>query len=164
MNTKNLKRGNPETQFHSGRGNGRGAVENGEKSGRSRREKADLRKAMQDLLSENFKQSDGTEISGANALATVALRQALDPDSKNWSKAFEYVLKLTGMDKAPEEMKMLLARAMLIQAQAETIKKIGDTSSGKLLELLNGLKENNDLHEETAGADASMANEPTETN
>lgn len=39
---KNLKRGNPATQFHPGRGNGRGAVENGEKSGEARREKRSI--------------------------------------------------------------------------------------------------------------------------
>lgn len=161
MNDENLKAGKA-TQFKSG--DKQGKSEAGKASGRSRRQKADMRHAMQDLLANTYKQADGAEITGTNALVLTAMKQALDPDSKNWAKAFEYVMKLTGMDKNPEELKMMLARAMLIQAQAETIKKIGDTSSGKLLELLNGLKENNDLHEETAGVDASMANEPAETN
>ena len=135
----------------------------GKASGRSRRQKADMRQAMQDLLSNTYKQADGTEITGTNALVLTAMKQALDPDSKNWAKAFEYVMKLTGMDKAPEEMKMMLAKAMLIQAQAETIKKIGEKSDGKLLELLNGLRESNDLHTETEGANAPLAEEQAET-
>ena len=135
----------------------------GKASGRSRRQKADMRQAMQDLLSNTYKQADGTEITGTNALVLTAMKQALDPDSKNWAKAFEYVMKLTGMDKAPEEMKMMLAKAMLIQAQAETIKKIGEKSDGKLLELLNGLRESNDLNTETEGANAPLAEEQAET-
>ena len=163
MNDENLKAGKA-TQFKSGDKAAESGSKGGKASGRSRREKANMRQAMQDLLDATYKQPDGSEITGTNALVMTALKQALDPDSKNWAKAFEYVLKLTGMDKAPEEMKMLLARAMLIQAQAETIKKIGDKADGKLLELLNGLKEPYDLHSETADANASVANEPTETN
>jgi len=45
MNEQNLKRGNLATAFHAGEGNGRGAVENGRKSGEARRRK----KAIQQL-------------------------------------------------------------------------------------------------------------------
>jgi hypothetical protein len=161
VNDENLKAGK-KTQFKAG--DKQGKSEAGKASGRARREKTNMRQAMQDLLDATYKQPDGSEISGTNALVMTALKQALDPESKNWAKAFDYVMKLTGMDKAPEEMKMMVARALLIQAQAETIKKIGDKADGKLLELLNGLKEPYDLHTETADADASMADESTETN
>ena len=50
MNDENLRHGNPPTQFHPGRGNGRGAVENGEKSGEARRKKRTMKQAAKMLL------------------------------------------------------------------------------------------------------------------
>ena len=49
-NNGNLKRGNPETQFHKGRGNGRGAVENAEKSVAARKAKKDLKERLKMAL------------------------------------------------------------------------------------------------------------------
>lgn len=52
---ENLLKGNPATQFHPGRGNGRGAVENGEKSGIARANNATFRDLTIKVLDGNIK-------------------------------------------------------------------------------------------------------------
>ena len=142
MNDENLKRGNPATQFHKGRGNGRGAVENGEKSGRSRREKASIRQAVQDLLNGTYTNSDGSKMTGHQAIAQTIMHEALDKESKNWSKANDLLKEYAGENKTAEEMAMLRAQAALIQAKAELLTAADTTTLDKLDEILKEMKNN----------------------
>lgn len=128
MNTKNLKRGNPETQFHKGRGNGRGAVENGEKSGRSRRQKADIRAAAKDLLSLTTTATINGEtkkVTQAYAVALNLLVKALDSDDKQCIEAAKTLIQLTGANRSEEETEMMKAQAELTRAKAQAINSGG---------------------------------------
>ena len=72
-------------------------------------------------------------------------------------------MQMTNSLKSDEERQMLKAQAALIQAKADTIKKISEKSDGKLADLIAGLKED-DLHTETASTNEAVADEPAETN
>lgn len=159
MNDENLIQ-NKQTTPKERRENARKA---GKASARSRRAKADLRKAMQALLDGTYKNADGTSMTGHEAIASTILHEALNADSKNWGKANDYIMQMTNSLKSDEERQMLKAQAALIQAKADTIKKISEKSDGKLSDLIEGLKVNDDLHTETVAADAAMADKPTET-
>ena len=64
----------------------------GVKSGEARRRKRDLRLAMQKLLEDEYTTSDGSKISGAEAIALKQMEKALKGDAK----AFELVRDTSG--------------------------------------------------------------------
>lgn len=159
MNDENLIQ-NKQTTPEERRENARKA---GKASARSRKAKADLRKAMQALLDGTYKNADGTSMTGHEAIASTILHEALNADSKNWGKANDYIMQMTNSLKSDEERQMLKAQAALIQAKADTIKKISEKSDGKLADLIAGLKED-DIHTETASTNEAVAEEQAETN
>lgn len=71
-NTDNLNRGNPETQFHSGEGNGRGAVENGRKSGEARRRKRDMRETCEIILAMTLQDKEAAELMDIEDIQSLA--------------------------------------------------------------------------------------------
>lgn len=68
------------------------AKKGGIASGEARRRKRDLRLAMQKLLEDEYTTSDGTKISGAEAIALKQMEKALKGDAK----AFELVRDTSG--------------------------------------------------------------------
>ena len=68
------------------------AKKGGIASGEARRRKRDLRAAMEALLEKNYATTDGTEISGAEAIALKQMEKALKGDPR----AFELVRDTAG--------------------------------------------------------------------
>lgn len=161
MNDENLKAGKA-TQFTSGDKAVKSGSKGGKASGRARREKANLRKLAQQVLDDSYKDSAGNEYTGAELFVRGLVSNLANPDGKNWSKTMDLLISLTGAGKSKEEVEALKAQAALIQAKADTIKKISEKSDGKLADLIAGLKED-DLHTETAPTNAAVADEPAET-
>jgi len=61
-------------------------------SGEARRKKRDLRKAIEILLEKDFKDGNGNDVSGAEAIAIKQFQKALDGDTK----AFETIRDTAG--------------------------------------------------------------------
>ena len=113
VQNKNLKRGNPATQFHAGRGNGRGAVENGERSGAARREKSDIRKLMKMALDE---QIPGKSMTHAQRLVQSTLNIAENPRNGAAAiRAFETILHIIGQDEPEQRMETLDVLAEILK-------------------------------------------------
>ena len=98
-NTDNLKRGNPDTQFRSGRE----AVENGTKggkaSGKARREQAAFRDFFNSILDEDGGKYNGETISKKKLIAIKALKYLLDENelsAHEFARMFEIVRDTIG--------------------------------------------------------------------
>lgn len=127
MNNDNLLRGNPATQFTSDdNGNGRSAVENGRKSGESRRRKANLRKAMQEALEGKYKGKNGEELTGEEILIKSILANLSDPKGRNWAQAAKIAMLLAGADKSDDEKALIKAEAKIAKQNAEKNDNGGD--------------------------------------
>ena len=108
MNNENLKRGNPDTQFKSGRS----AVENGRKGGKktaeNKRKKKDLRDAMIAILEASYPDKNtGNMHTGIEVIVTELFKAATDRKSRNYNRSLDTLLALTGYDKSPEEKKRI---------------------------------------------------------
>lgn len=90
MNEKNLKRGNPDTQFKSGRE----AVENGRKGGKV----SGKAKSFRSMVKKHLKESPET----MEELYNVVLEKALSGDLK----AFEMLIELNGESPKQQEIKL----------------------------------------------------------
>ena len=92
-------------------------------SGEARRRKRDIRLALEALLEKSYKVSDGTELTGAEAIALKQMEKALKGDTK----AFELVRDTAG------------------QKPVDKVAVAGlDDEKAKLDELLNQRKERNE--------------------
>lgn len=120
-NEQNLKRGNPETQFTSDGVNGRGAVENGKASGKSRRRTANLRKVIQNVMNRTYTDEDGEQLTGVEKLAVTLYRIAVDPSDKNCLSAMRLLIELYGEDMSPEQKRKLKAETELLKARAKKL-------------------------------------------
>lgn len=128
------------------------ARENGKKgginSGKARRRKADLRKMAQQVLDGTYTDKHGKEFTGEEAIIQSLVANVASPNSKNWGKAMELLIKLSGADKSREENQKLKAEVALLKAKIKQIEQIGagidveDLSS--LVGLLNRGDTNND--------------------
>lgn len=123
-NVENLKRGNEATQFHTGRGNGRGAVENGEKSGEARRAKktmAELAKQIAKAPISNPKLKRQIEDLGlesedlTNAAVVVAgvYKSAVDGDIKAVEKWQEFTEVINQDEKLYELPARVIGKAFV---------------------------------------------------
>ncbi len=120
-NEQNLKRGNPETQFTSDGANGRGAVENGKASGKSRRRTANLRKVIQSVMNRTYTDEDGKQLTGVEKLAVTLYQIAVDPSDKNCLSAMRLLIELYGEDMSPEQKRKLKAETELLKARAKKL-------------------------------------------
>lgn len=124
------------------------ASKGGTNSGKARRRKADLRKMAQQVLDGTFKDKNGVEFTGEEAIIQSLVANLASPNSKNWGKAMELLIKLSGADKSREENQKLKAEVALLKAKIKQIEQIGagidveDLSS--LVGLLNRGDTNND--------------------
>ena len=109
------------------------ARENGRKggiaSGKSRREKSDLRKAVQGILDGTYKDINGNQISGMDLIVNGILKNAANPNSKNWSKAIDVIISLTGANKTELENLKTKAETELLKSQAEANKRASNAES-----------------------------------
>lgn len=152
-NEKNLKHGNPETQFQSGRK----AVENGSKggkaSGKARKRKADLRRMAQEVLDGTYKDRRGNEITGEEAVIRGLVANLTDPQGKNWGKAMDLLVVLLGANKSREEKQQIKAQTALTKAKVDMLTG-ADTSALDRLDAILGAMKNNAEHSTDSESEA----------
>ena len=99
----------------------------GIESGKVRKRTSDLRKAIQVILDGSYNVYDETGdlkvMTGIEIIAMKIFKEAITPKSRNWGKAVDTVLKLTGADTSPEQLKKAKAEIKLIQAKIKQIEQ-----------------------------------------
>ena len=100
----------------------------GKASGESRRRKADLRRMAQDILTGTY-EVNGEKKTGTELFAAGIVELMQNPYAKNWGKAAEVLMRLTGSDLTPDEIKKQKAEIALLKAKQQQIKSM--TISGE---------------------------------
>ena len=121
------------------------AVENGRQggiaSGKARRKKADLRKMAQAVLDGTYKDQNGNEVTGEELIVRSLIKNLSLPQGKNWGKAMDLLVQLTGAAQTKEMTDKLKAEAKLAKAKAaeiEAAKNEDIVMTDNFLEALNG--------------------------
>ena len=121
------------------------AVENGRQggiaSGKARRRKADLRKMAQAVLDGTYKDQNGNEVTGEELIVRSLIKNLSIPQGKNWGKAMDLLVQLTGAAQTKEMTDKLKAEAKLAKAKAaeiEAAKNEDIVMTDNFLEALNG--------------------------
>jgi hypothetical protein len=115
---------NKDTQFPTGEKQVETARQGGIASGEARRQKRDLRRALEILLEKTVsKDKDGKEISGAEAMALKQFEKALKGDTR----AFE-VIRDTAGQKPVEKVEMATIDQSVIDEVERMVFKDDDTT------------------------------------
>ena len=94
MNDENLKKGNPETQFKSGRKAVEAGRKGGKKSGEAKKKKADIKATVQDVLNDEYTDKSGRTLSGIGVLVVNLFRIAADPKNKQCITAMKMIFDI----------------------------------------------------------------------
>lgn len=94
-------------------------------SGKARRRKADLRKAMQEAMQTMFTDSKGKEATGEEIVIAGIIANLSDPKARNWGKALEAMLLLTGQNMTKEQIAKIKAETELTKAKTKAIQQDG---------------------------------------
>lgn len=139
-NTENLKPLNERTKEEQREIARKGGIN----SGKARRRKADLRKAIQimattEITDKNGKQATGIDIAVQGIIANLA-----NPNGRNWGKAMDTFITLLGANLSEEQKNKLIAETELTQAKAKTLSDTNIQGDGELPMLWKalGLTEN----------------------
>lgn len=127
------------TQFKKGESS-ETARKGGINSGESRRKRADLRRLAQAFLDGTYKDKDGNEATGAELFIRSLVDALCNPSGKNWGKAMELLIQLTGADVSKAEIDREKAETQLIKAkikQLETKFEHTEIEFDNFLEALN---------------------------
>lgn len=125
MNDENLKRSTPKEARENGR---KGGIQ----SGKSRKRKAEIRKAIQSILNNDYQVKDKSTgetqiMTGGEYLATTLFAMAIDPKNKNNIAAIKLLIDMSGDDKSPEELKKLKSEIALLDTKNKLLKSgLGD--------------------------------------
>jgi len=152
-NEKNLKHGNPETQFKSGREAAENGSKGGKASGKARKRKADLRRMAQEVLDGTYKDRRGNEITGEEAVIRGLVANLTDPQGKNWGKAMDLLVTLLGANKSREEKQQIKAQTALTKAKVDMLTG-ADTSALDRLDAILGAMKNNAEHSTDSESEA----------
>ncbi len=101
------------------------AKKGGIASGKARRQKADLRRAMQDALNSTFTDSKGKKATGQEIVMAGLIANLSDPKARNWGKAVEVMLLLTGQNMTKEQIAKIKAETELTKAKTKAIQQDG---------------------------------------
>ena len=117
-------------------------------SGKARRQKADLRKAMQDALNSTFTDSKGKKATGQEIVMAGLIANLSDPKARNWGKAVEVMLLLTGQSMTKEQIAKIKAEIELTKAKTKAIQQDGGSLAdiedlSPLADLLRGKEDGN---------------------
>lgn len=135
-NDENLEKGKA-TQFKSGDEAARNGQKGGVSSGRSRRKKADMRKAVQNLLDGTYNDDDGKTFSGAELMAVKLFEIATNKNDKQCIAAMKLILELTGQDKDALTDKKTKTEIKLLETKIKALSGLDDGETKKLLDSLN---------------------------
>lgn len=135
-----------DTQFKSGDEAAENGRKGGKASGAARRRKADLRRMAQDILDGTYTDKNGKPFTGAELIQNGLLANLGNPNSKNWGKAMDIFIQLTGANISPEQKQKLKAETQLAKAKAKAAdpKQAVNTVNDNFLEALNATTEGDD--------------------
>lgn len=136
------------------------ASRGGKASGKARREKADMRKMAQAILDGTFKDKNGTPFTGAELVQNGIMANLSDPNGRNWAKAIDLLVMLTGASMSPEQRENLKANTEKIKAETKRMQGDTEQHNGMLEDLIKGLQ--SDVHTETESPNADVADGQTE--
>ena len=94
-------------------------------SGKARRKKADLRKAMQEAMETVWKDKKGQERTGQEIAIAGIIANLSDPSGRNWGKAFEMMAMLTGQNMTKEQVAKIKAETALTKAKTKALEQDG---------------------------------------
>lgn len=97
----------------------------GRNSGKTRRRKADLRKAVQAALTGTYTDDKGEKLTGEEIFIKSLMEILNEPSSKNWGKAADTIIKLSGADVTPTQIKKDKAEIELLKAKIAAINSGG---------------------------------------
>lgn len=117
-NAKNLKKGNPDTEFRSGRE----AVENGKKggqrSGTIRKLNGEIKKLLQAALFDEYSdKTTGEKVTGIEGIVKKLIKKALNDRDKEQLAAIKYIFFILGVDRTDEEIKKIKAETDYIKTK-----------------------------------------------
>ena len=120
------------------------ARKGGKASGAARRRKADLRRMAQDILDGTYTDKNGKPFTGAELIQNGLLANLGNPNSKNWGKAMDIFIQLTGANISPEQKQKIKAEAELAKANARAAnpKKNVNTVDDSFIKALESTAEN----------------------
>ena len=121
MNDENLIPFNERSESEVREMNRKGGIN----SGKARRQKADLRKAMQEALNSTFTDSKGKKATGQEIVMAGLIANLSDPKARNWGKAVEVMLLLTGQNMTKEQIAKIKAETELTKAKTKAIQQDG---------------------------------------
>lgn len=111
-------------------------------SGKARRRKADLKKMAQQVLDGTFKDKNGREFTGEEAIINGLVANLASPNSKNWGKAMSLMIELLEADKSRDEKQKLKAEVALLKAKVKLLTESDSTTLDKLDEVLGKIESN----------------------
>ena len=94
-------------------------------SGKARRKKADLRKAMQEAMEATFTDKNGNKKTGQEIAIAGIIANLSDPSGRNWGKAFEMMAMLTGQNMTKEQVAKIKAETALTKAKTKALEQDG---------------------------------------
>lgn len=124
------------------------AQKNGRKgginSGKSRRQKANLRKAVQAILTSEFtgkKNGKIEKMTGEEIIIQGLMQNLANYNGKNWGKAMDIFISLIGDNLSNEQKAKLKAETKLIEAKTNLLIGNKDKDNEKINNLIEALKE-----------------------
>lgn len=115
MNEQNLKSNSERTPTERSKL----ASKAGKASGRSRREKATLKDAMQKVFDGSYSDKDGHQHTGAEITAMTLMKIASDKNHKQCVQAIRLIREILGEDVSAEQVKEDKAKLKLLEKQIE---------------------------------------------
>lgn len=136
----NLARVREATQFKSGAEAVASGSKGGKASGEARRQKADLRRIVQAVLDGTYHDKNGIEITGIELVTRSLIANLANPNGRNWGKAMELIIQLTGASVTPEQKAKIKAETELAKARAKALtgEESPQIAEDGLLEALQG--------------------------
>ena len=92
-------------------------------SGAARKRKADLRKAAQQILDGTFSDRNGNQLTGYEIILKGLVANLSDPKGRNWSKAMDLMIQLSGTGMSKEQVAKLKAETAYTKARTKQLQE-----------------------------------------
>jgi hypothetical protein len=122
-NIKNLKRGNPDTQFKSGREQVEISRKGGKASAASKAKQKTMKEAAQAILNGKYTDDHGIEITGMDKIILTLFKIATDESNRQCISAIRLLREMTGEDITADQLKLMEKKIEQIDADIAYRKK-----------------------------------------
>jgi hypothetical protein len=122
-NIKNLKRGNPDTQFKSGREQVEISRKGGKASAASKAKQKTMKEAAQAILNGKYTDDHGKEITGMDKIILTLFKIATDESNRQCISAIRLLREMTGEDITADQLKLMEKKIEQIDADIAYRKK-----------------------------------------